>query len=335
MKFAVLVSLLLALAGLFLVWSRPVPVVEQVIEPVIVEPLSSAEFELVSQEFLGMIEQSNPRVALDELDARLKVDNRLMVSCHALVHEIGHAAYAKYADFDEALSYTNEICNNGYLHGVIETHFNTIPDVLDNLPTVCSGYDLGRCLHGVGHGLMFYTNNNLPQSLELCDVYPELESQSFCAQGVFMENFNTDQKLHPSLYLNEDDSFYPCSLQQDRHKADCFYYAPSYYLSLHNNDFTAAMAWCEGAERGFAPICVRGVGRMIIMYNLHDTKAAEDICDTALPSRRAACIDGVAGFFLNHYDSIEIGNMLCEILDTDNQAICTNSVRQRAHWFVD
>lgn len=308
------------------------PVAEQIVT---VQRLTSDEYKAVAQEFLDLVEAEDPRVALDALETRLVTDKQLLLSCHSLVHEIGHAAYDKYDDFDRALSYTNETCNNGYLHGVIEEHFSQVPDVLENLDSLCSGYDLGRCLHGVGHGLMFFTNNDLPRSIALCHEYEQTHEQNFCAQGVFMENFNTDQKLHPSVYLKSEDPFYPCAEQDRQHKPNCYFYAPTYFLSLHDLDYQSAFAWCETAEAGMEATCVRGVGSLAMKYNLHDVKTVEAICESAPANRVPLCIDGMVGLYLNHYDSLETAGLLCEVLNRENKDTCAYSIQVRQDLFHD
>ena len=69
------------------------------------------------------------------------------------------------------------------------------------MKTMCDQYRSGsymswQCYHGIGHGLMFYTANDLPRSLKMCEGFDTDFSRSNCANGVFMENFNADQKLH-------------------------------------------------------------------------------------------------------------------------------------------
>ena len=149
----------------------------------------------------------------------METDEALLRSCHPLVHDIGHAAYEKYGDVAEAMKYQNEVCNSGYLHGIIERRFEESDDILADVNSMCDPYRRGsylgwQCYHGLGHGVMFYTSNDLPRSLEMCDALERDFDRSNCANGVFMENFSADQKLHVSDYLKESDPFYPCAEQE-------------------------------------------------------------------------------------------------------------------------
>jgi len=104
---------------------------------------------------------------------------------------------------------------------------------------------------------MYYTDNDLPRSLEMCGAFGGSFARSNCSNGVFMENLSTDQKLHLSKYLKEGEPFYPCAEQANRPKENYYLYAPTYFLSLNKDDYAGALEWCNGAERRFFPIGVR------------------------------------------------------------------------------
>jgi plastocyanin len=194
--------------------------------------LSEERYKEIEEELATLVREENPRAALGRLRAEIRTDDALSRSCHPLVHDVGHAAYEKYGDFGEAMKYQDEVCNSGYLHGIIESRFKESDDVFADMKTMCDPYPQGsymswQCYHGIGHGVMFYTANDLPRSLEMCDGFGSAFGRSNCANGVFMENFNADQKLHLSDYLKESDPFYPCGEQAERHKAICYLYAPT------------------------------------------------------------------------------------------------------------
>ncbi len=300
--------------------------------------LSREEYAVVKEEFLGLINTHDPKFALTELRERIKTDHALLRSCHALVHEIGHAAYEKYGDFGEAMKYQDEICNSGYLHGIIETHFSKSADVFTAMQGVCNPYPLGKylsweCYHGVGHGVMYYTSNDLPKSLKLCDRYESSFARTNCANGVFMENFNTDQKIHPSKFLKESDSFYPCQEQTGRHKGICYLYSPTYYLSLHKNDYVAALDWCNNAELFYQDTCARGVGSQAIKENINNPKFVEEICISGKSSQVSSCVSGMVDLYINHYGSLEPARKLCEQLEISNRQTCYNSIQSSASLF--
>jgi plastocyanin len=301
---------------------------------------SGGRFEEKKEELLALVREENPRVALDHIRGEIETDDDLSRSCHALVHEIGREAYQKYGDFGEAMKYRDELCNSGYLHGIIESKFSQSEDVFADMKTMCAQYEQGgymswQCYHGIGHGAMFYTANDLPRSLEMCDGYENDFGRSSCTNGVFMENFNTEQKAHVSEFLKEGDPFYPCPKQAERHKADCYLYAPVYFLSLKGDDYAAALQWCKGAEPGFEATCAQGVGSQMIKDNLNDPKLVESVCAKGDPAQTGPCIAGMAGLYVNHYGSLEPARDLCARLEPSNRRACYGAVEAHAGLFED
>jgi len=300
--------------------------------------LSKERFKEIEANLTALVREQNPRVALEKVRREIKTNDALARSCHPLVHDIGHAAYEKYHDFGEAMKYQDEVCNSGYLHGIIESRFSESDDVFADMKTMCDRYPQGsymswQCYHGIGHGLMFYTSNDLPRSLEMCDAFDTDFGRSNCANGVFMENFNSDQKLHLSRFLKESDPFYPCPNQAERYKADCYLYAPTYYLSLHGDDYDAALEWCKGAEAGFRPSCAYGVGTQVMKENLNDPGLVESVCTGGQPEQTAPCIEGMVGLYINHHGSLEPAKELCSRLETSNRPACYDAVKAHASLF--
>ncbi len=304
------------------------------------DKLSEEGYEVAKEEFLKSVNDKDPAIALAELRERVKRDDSLLRSCHALVHEVGRASYEKYRDFGEAMKYEDEICNSGYLHGVIEAHFSKAPDVFAAIKTVCDPYLpetflSWECYHGIGHGVMYYTSNDLPRSLGMCDSYDSDFARATCANGVFMENFNSDQKLHPSKFLKSDDPFYPCAEQATRHKRDCYLYAPAYYLGLKENDYVGALKWCDGAEVPYKSACAQGVGSQAIKENINNPKFVEEICASNELTQRAPCIDGMVRLYINHHGSLAPAKILCGQLKPSNRQTCYFSVQSNSGLFTN
>lgn len=245
----------------------------QISEDQIAEDLSAEEYNNFKQKYAQILTEQDPRMALDQLRLDFQTSSKLLRSCHPIAHEIGHQAFIKYQDFGKSLQFQNEVCNSGFIHGVIESYFTSSNNIFDSMNNACGSYTtisfIGwECYHGIGHGLMFYTSNDLPKSLELCSTLTSTFASSTCTNGVFMENFNTDQKIHPSRFLKAADPFYPCQEQDTKFKQDCYTYAPTYFLSLHKNKYQEALKWCLGAENGYQHTCTTGVGSQAIKEKL-------------------------------------------------------------------
>ena len=308
-------------------WKPSTPPEKVVVSPAGVAELSPEEYIGFASYFVDLADRTDPRTALTELRERTVTDERLLRSCHPLVHELGRAAYARYSDFAEAMQYRDEICNSGYLHGVIEAHFSASEDIFTALEDVCAPYPLGKylsweCYHGVGHGLMYYSGNDLPRSLELCDAYEDAFARMSCRNGVFMENFNVDGTFHTSEYITVEKPIDSCRDQRWRHKGGCYLYLPSYYLALHKNAYADALSWCRGAEFLFRGACAEGVGTQAMKENLMRPEVVEAICAEGKSSQTDSCITGMVGLYINHYGALQPAEALCERLSTKNSRTC-------------
>ncbi len=288
--------------------------------------------------YLALVRDEDPTIALEQLRYEIGANDALARSCHNLVHEVGRAAYEKYEDFGEAMKYQDELCNSGYLHGVIEARFSESEDVFADMRTMCGQYPpksylSWQCYHGLGHGVMYYTANDLPRSLTMCDAFDNSFAQTICSNGIFMENFSADQKLHLSEYLKESDPLYPCPEQEKEHKADCYLYAPTYFLSLNQEDYTGALELCNGAEEPFQRACARGVGTQTMKENINDPKLVESVCESGNLEQVEPCIAGLADLYTNHHGSPEPTRELCGRLEDSNRQACYGSVESMSSLF--
>ena len=297
-----------------------------------------AHEQAIRDEVLALVEQENPRVALTRLRALMKDDPALLRTCHPFMHQIGQRAYVRYGSFAEAAQYRDDLCNSGYLHGVIEGHFSTTRDPLNSMKTLCAGYEPNKyaswqCYHGIGHGLMFFKRNDLPAVLALCNAYELDFARGTCANGAYMENFNAEDQLHPSRYRSADAPFYPCDLEGLSHRSACYLYAPAYYLALHKGDYEGALRLCRDAERQFRSACTRGVGSQSVKENIDDPHVVERLCDAGEAWQHRPCIRGMVSLFANHHGALEPVEQFCTTLRADNQPICADVVKGRRGFF--
>ncbi|MBP9732177.1 MAG: hypothetical protein KBD29_01825 [Candidatus Magasanikbacteria bacterium] len=289
-------------------------------------------------ELLTVLEEkvvtSTPRVALSYLQELMEENQKILRACHGLVHAIGHAAYLKY-DFSEAMQYQDDLCGSGYIHGVVESSFKDVPDIFYALKNVCKKFNgpLGTCYHGVGHGLMYYTDNDLPQAISYCNTYTNRDQQIRCAEGVYMENFSTESGAHESIYLREEDPLYPCAEQPANYRQVCYFYSPIYYLTLHPNAYTDALQWCSEAGN-YTAACVRGVGSRVSKENIHNPKFMEDMC-TSDPTHTTLCIDGMVSYYLVHFASLSKAREMCDLLEPENQSACQEAIKIRTSEFPE
>ena len=194
----------------------------------------------------------------------------MRAACHPIVHEIGHAAVARYGPkLSEVYARGDPYCSAGYFHGVTEQiivdrgarSFVAAPDAL------CA--DLGgharhsiyhrNCAHGIGHGFMLVRRGELPAALQTCDTLTDSWEQRSCYGGVFMQNV---MALGESKYLRPADPLYPCGDLADRHRTMCYKKQAGYALFARNGDVGARLRALHRASGApFARPATRAWGR--------------------------------------------------------------------------
>lgn len=266
--------------------------------------------------------------------AALKADVANLGTCHDRVHELGGSAYAEFGL--HALDASDEWCNAGYVHGVIEAALAASTDPLRDIATLCAGRDPKtfsgwECWHGVGHGLMDYTGNDLSRSLSTCLALSVGAEE--CMNGVWMENFVADDDVHATAWRRDDESFYPCDSKGlvDGIGA-CYVYVPIWWLDRHEHDYAAAFDWCLDAN-GWAPTCVRGVGAQAMKDGIADPEAAALVCASISTGLREECVAGMTGIVAFHNASVEPAEAWCANRDAVDRPACETELKALRRMF--
>lgn len=121
--------------------------------------------------------------------------------CHFVSHEIGHVIYQEHPNVIENLEgMDGSMCRGGYFHGILASYFHDIEEAGEPFPStygiICddligsSNYQ--DCVHGLGHGLVHYFNDDLNSSIESCHALSYYQNR-LCMKGVMMQY--TDNKL--------------------------------------------------------------------------------------------------------------------------------------------
>lgn len=280
----------------------------------------------VEEELREIVESDGIREAIDHLNEVIEDEPELADLCHGLAHVIGESAF-EHVGYEAALQYENDTCGSGYIHGVVESYLAGVEDIEKEILTLCPP-NAPKCFHGIGHGLMDRSSNDLPGSLALCGKLPERKNKIQCAEGVFMENVEADFVVHPTDYLRADDPFFPCRGQTKINEGVCAFYAPRYFLRLHPRAYTDALAWCETLDEGPKDACVKGVGDVAVKQNITTPLTVQGICDAAVPERRHYCIEGLVSYYIVHYASAGKGRELCPQLEEEHRSACEKIVRE-------
>lgn len=294
--------------------------------------LNDIEYKVVTNELQRIIDEQDPLAALNWLDAEQKVDKKIARSCHGLAHETGRRAYKKYQNFSVALSSANanDVCANGFVHGVIEGHFALVTDVYAEVAKVCSASDYS-CVHGIGHGLMYFTNNDIPKSLDVCYTLGDWTLIGLCSEGTYHENYETNSREHTSKFLNPDDPFGVCR-ESWGIPGSCYYYGARYLVRVFQDDYTRALNYCQNNVPGeFQYTCARGVGSILVRQNIQDPPFVLAQCVSAPSALVSGCIYGATIYHqFNARTAWETKDTFCDKLDGGYYTNLCNSINGTA-----
>ena len=284
-------------------------------EPEPAPELTHAEFMAEEQALVARLQAAGSAESFALLRQRIADNPSVARECHPLLHMVGHAAFEHYKGFADALANQDELCNSGYIHGVIEAAFEQSTDWTATMQAVCPAgaaqtYRQWQCFHGVGHGLMYAQQKDVPKSLALCEQLPTQFAVQSCANGVFMEKFivvsHTGKRSHTTA---PGHAF--CKEQSVRYKADCYIYAPTAFLADHPNQYHDAFNWCNGVERGYTATCAQGVGSQAMKENITRPAFAAALCTAVAADLRLPCIEGAVVVYIHNFASTKPALELC------------------------
>ncbi len=271
-----------------------------------------ARYESAEIELQKIFKTKGPSAALDRLTAIATSDMQLAGLCHGLAHDLGHLAQ-ELLGFTGALTIQDDVCGSGYVHGVIEQELSAhIEDFESRFQTLCPPDD-ARCFHGLGHGLMYVTENDLPISLKHCRTFHMSFQRIQCFEGVFMENFAADSIAHPSAYLFPDDPYKTCREQPEPEKGVCSFYFPRYFLRVHPSAYADLLSFCQTLPASSARACIKGAGSAAMKSFVLEPGRALDVCTLPPhPETKSLCIEGMLSYLIVHYASILPAEKFCE-----------------------
>lgn len=271
------------------------------------------------------------------------VTRKTNTSCHKRAHETGRFAYELLGE--RSFTLCSSECHSGCYHGATEAFFKDKgTDALqDNLAIICQG-ELNRffkhqCIHGVGHGLMAWSNYELFEALLACDQLGKKEDQASCWTGVFMENIvgglteNKKEKDngHFTRYLNQN-AHYPCTVVPEKYKGSCYFLQTSRMLQLFNGDFSHIARSCGAAPYQYQSDCFLSMGRDAGGISNHKVEDAIQKCQFA-PSGmpRTQCLSGAVQDTFWDASGKNEAIRFCSLLShSEERSNCYTTIAQRA-----
>lgn len=294
-----------------------------------VKPLTSAQFQNQVATLTSLMKTKGVTAAFSYTEQQITTNPSFALDCHPLLHELGHAAYVYYGGYTKAIVYQNELCDSGYTHGVLESYLSSGPDITQALQNACNStmsvFNQWQCYHGLGHGVMLVSMENIARSTALCGTLPTPFSQDACVNGVFMQHFVvTDHE--GSVPKTNPTSLKDCAAQPSMYKPVCYNYAPSAYLTVFSGQYASAFKWCHTAEAAYVPTCIGGIGSQAMKEHITHAGAVQQICDMAGTSYAGDCINGAAGMDVYFHGSAAPATALCQNQFKAYQTICTSAI---------
>jgi len=182
---------------------------------------------------------------------------------------------------------------------------------------------LYQCVHGLGHGLMIYSGNDLPWSLRTCHKLLTDFDRISCTGGVFMQNLDTT--MGTSRFLKKTDPIYPCNAVAQRDKVYCYLMVTSRILALDGFNWRKTAAWCRKSETGWVQTCFESYGRDASGTAQYDPGRTIQLCLQAGPNA-SDCIYGAARDRGNNYAGGREATRLCTAAPARYRARCYEGI---------
>ena len=274
-------------------------------------------YETTRDALLAIQRADGSPAALRELGRRSLDDRRVAAVCHAIAHDLGHAALtAAGGEVATVLNDRDDVCGGGFTHGAIEQALGASTRPERDLLRICAPAQDGSCWHGVGHGLMFATGMDVTRSTTLCDRAPRPVLAIRCGEGVFMQRFSGDAAAGhlvtapvgyrtPSLATAARE----CAAVRSPYGASCWFYAPTLWLAEHPEDFAGALRWCEAQVSAGRSMCTKGLGSRTIKFHPEDPRIGAAVCRSARDVD--ACLRGMASYWSVHWAGKRPGRDVC------------------------
>lgn len=252
-------------------------------------------------EIIKKISTKNPREAWiyvkeaytkeGQVIAASSVDTSFIDYPHILSHIVGNTAYKQYGM--EAFSFCDSTFSYGCLHGTAEQSLLEM-----GVGAIHECIKAGRvfeCSHGMGHGLLVWSQYDIYKALKNCDILPE--DRLGCYDGVFMEY----KWSAPKTELAEDGLFKFCdSFIDSKYFESCVVYQPQIFMSEFGWSFERVVEECINSLNEK----IRGMcGNMLGVTTAHiaegDPRKVEQHCSLLEGIDQSFCMIGAARAILH------------------------------------
>lgn len=254
--------------------------------------------------------------------------------CHQQAHKLGRLSYQIFGV--KAFQKMDTTCHSGMIHGAMEAFLKEkgTTNLSANIKSLCDKADSAfghfECLHGVGHGVLAYSDYKMPWALSTCKTLADNFSQSSCFGGVFMENIIVSEgngvvAAHQTKWVS-DDPFFPCNGvdQNIDVQTQCFMMQTSRMLDMYGYDFKKVAATCNLAPQNIRSICFQSMGRDASGQTLRNPLKTNDICKLAPTDYYRDCLKGALYVFVDFWGASLTSQPqeLCKAVESKDKDYC-------------
>ncbi len=286
------------------------------------------------------IQEYGPKATIQQLN----VLSSRYGSCHNQAHVAGRISYELMGD--KAFKECGAECHSGCYHGATEAYFKEhgTANLSQNLNTLCgselNGFFSHQCVHGIGHGLMAWTDYDIFEALKSCDLLDK--RQDSCWTGVFMENIvggltdKNDTTGHFTKYLSNDPQ-YPCTIVDEKYKSSCYFLQTSRMVQLVGGDFSKVAAECLKVPAVYQYVCFSSMGRDVGGVNIKNPAGSIKACSYApVGTLRTACLLGAAQDSFWDPAAQDDGIAFCKLITDDSEKnACYTTIVARARELIN
>ena len=245
--------------------------------------------------------------------------------CHAAMHLVGSYALI-YMKPEEAARSTQTSCDNGFLHGLIETLplISSKVELKNIFGTLCNNIFpnlMEACFHGLGHGAYIKSGGDLFEGINYCtdvkgDFSKYFSNKNICAAGVSMQFANSRPLLSDDVRSKFLDK---CKLVKDKDLANG---CSEYMVDAYNDSFVSlekAAKLCN--ESNFHFYCWYGLGFAVGYGNHYALNQGVTLClEAKLSQDRSICYLYLMGIKIAYDRAVDIKG--CQILAGRYEDLC-------------
>jgi len=286
----------------------------------------ATKFDCYRNYYGNLVKNESIGKAFEDLKVRYEKESYVIAECHQIVHVIGFEASKKFNEVADAYKEGDSFCWSGYYHGVLEEVASRIgyDNLVLEINNICRklaeanryNFDHYNCVHGLGHGIMAIKDDELFESLEVCNGLNDSWERTSCWSGTFMENVMMDSRYHKAKYLKPEDPLYPCNAVSEQYKNTCYLMQTSYMLTVLDNSFEKVFDACGKTEEAYRASCYQSLGRDASGRSVSNVSQTKEWCNLGKDKvQRENCIIGAVKDFISYLHSDVRVKELCMALD--------------------